>query len=95
MLDELLPDDVEQGLVRTLQRVERRRGLRRGGYAVALVAAVAVLATVAIRIDDEPRSIEPVEPPSGQVRVLDSALGSPDDRRRSRPPRTRSSSRRP
>ena len=45
-LDELLPDDVEQGLALTLHRVERRRGLRRGGYAVALVAAAAVVAAV-------------------------------------------------
>ena len=79
VLDELLPDDVEQGLALTLQRVERRRGLRRGGYAVALVAAVAVVATVAIRVDDEPRSLEPVGPPTDQVLVLDSELGSPDE----------------
>ena len=63
----------------TLRRVERRRGLRRGGYAVALVAAAAVVAAVAIRIDDEPRSLEPVEPPADQVLVLDSELGSPDE----------------
>lgn len=79
VLDELLPDDVEQGLALTLQRVERRRGLRRGGYAVALVAAVAVVATVAVRVDDEPRSLEPVGPPTDQVLVLDSELGSPDE----------------
>ncbi|MET0739606.1 MAG: hypothetical protein ABW035_15125 [Acidimicrobiales bacterium] len=75
-LDELLPDDVEQGLALTLQRVERRRGLRRGGYALALVAATAVVAAVAIRGDDEPRSLEPVAPPAGQVRVLDPEVGS-------------------
>ena len=79
VLDELLPDDVEQGLALTLQRVERRRGLRRGGYAVALVAAAAVVATVAVRVDDEPRSLEPVGPPTDQVLVLDSELGSPDE----------------
>ena len=79
VLDELLPDDVEQGLALTLRRVERRRGLRRGGYAVALVAAVAVVATVAVRVDDEPRSLEPVGPPTDQVLVLDSELGSPDE----------------
>ncbi len=79
VLDELLPDDVEQGLALTLQRVERRRGLRRGGYAVALVAAAAVVAAVAIRVDDEPRSLEPVDPPTDQVLVLDSELGSPDE----------------
>ena len=79
VLDELLPDDVEQGLALTLQRVERRRGLRRGGYAVALVAAAAVVAAVVIRVDDEPRSLEPVDPPTDQVLVLDSELGSPDE----------------
>ena len=79
MLDELLSVDVEHGLALTFQRVERRRGLRRGGYVVALVAAVAIVATVAIRIDDEPRSLEPVDPPSDQVLVLDSELGSPDE----------------
>jgi hypothetical protein len=79
MLDELLPDDVEQRLALTLRRVERRRGLRRGRYAVALVAAAAVVAAVVLRVDDERRSLEPVEPPTDQVLVLDSALGSPDE----------------
>jgi hypothetical protein len=79
VLDELLPDDVELGLALTLRRVERRRGLRRGGYAVALVAAAAVVVAVAIRVDDEPRSLEPVDPPTDQVLVLDSELGSPDE----------------
>jgi hypothetical protein len=79
VLDELLPDDVEQGLALTLRRVERRRGLRRGGYAVALVAAAAVLVAVAVRVDTEPRSLEPADRPADQVLVLDSTLGSPDE----------------
>jgi hypothetical protein len=79
MLDELLPDDVEQALVLTLQGVQRRRGLRRGGYAVALVAAAAVVVAVVIRVEDEPRSLEPVEPPTDQVLVLDAQLGSSDE----------------
>jgi hypothetical protein len=79
LLDEVLPDDVEHALALALQRVERRRRLRRGGYAVALVAAAAVVAAVVIRIDDEPRSLEPVDPPVDPVLVLDPELGSPDE----------------
>jgi hypothetical protein len=79
VLDELGPD-VEQRLALTLQRVDRRRGLRRGGYAVALAAAAAaVVAVVVVRADDGPRSLEPAEPPTDQVLVLDSEEGSPDD----------------
>ena len=78
VLDELAPD-VERSLALTLQRVDRRRGLRRGAYAVALVAAAAVAAAVVVRVDDGPRSLEPVDPPTNQVLVLDADEGSPDE----------------
>jgi hypothetical protein len=96
MLDELLPDDV-----RTASRphAPARRATPRAGaggrYAVALVPAAAVVAAVVLRVDDEPRSlepVEPVEPPTDQVLVLDSALVRPTNRLRSRPPPTRSGS---
>lgn len=77
VLEELDPD-VERSLGLTLQRVDRRRGLRRGGYAVALVAAAAVVVAIVVRADDAPRSLEPVDPPQDQVRVLEGEEGSPD-----------------
>ena len=77
-LEDVRPD-VEQHLSITLERIGRRRRVRRGAVAAGLVAAAAVVVVVVVGADDTPRSLNPVERPEDPVLVLDSGEGSPSD----------------
>jgi hypothetical protein len=71
--------DVEADLAMLLNRAGRRTRVRRAAYAVGLVAAAVVAAvTFGLGRDDSLGSVDPVAP-GGEVRVLDSGRGSPEN----------------
>lgn len=72
--------DLDDRFASTVQRIDRRRRVRRTGYAMGLVAAVVVSVLVVVAgADPSPRSQQPAEPDRDRVRVLDSSRGSPED----------------